>query len=167
MIKAEIGEPLLMRFPFDYWSSANIQNAIASFGCLILWENERDHLTRILVRSRITDLQDVPHYIVFTNGEGFHGQSTVQCEILEQQLLDVLPAAEDPIPQLNGPPLAFDFFGLGQSGAGNQEQANDEGNAVGMGQNADPQDLLPNDIEAQQEQSPDLNLVALDDWQDF
>jgi hypothetical protein len=112
----------------------------------------------------------VPHYIVFTDGEGFHGQSwTVQCEILEQQLLDVLPVAEDPIPQLNGPPPSpppptFDFFGLGQPGASSQEQANDEGNAVGMGQNADPQDLLPNDIEAQQEQLPDLNLEVLEDW---
>jgi hypothetical protein len=37
---------MLMGFPLDYWTSANIQSAIASFGHLILWENERDHLTK-------------------------------------------------------------------------------------------------------------------------
>jgi hypothetical protein len=65
-------------------------------------ENERDHFARILVRARVTTLQDVPHFIVITDGEGFHGQSwTVQCEILEYQVLDALSIDEDPIPQMN------------------------------------------------------------------
>jgi hypothetical protein len=90
---------MLIGFPLDYWNSANIYSVIASFGRLILWENERDHLAQILIQARVTDLQDVPYYIIITNGEGFHGQSwTVQCEILEQGSLDALPTADDPIP---------------------------------------------------------------------
>jgi hypothetical protein len=70
--------------PLDYWNFANIQSAIASFGRHILWKNERDHLARILVHTRVTALEDVLHFIVITDGEDFHGQSwTVQCEILE------------------------------------------------------------------------------------
>jgi hypothetical protein len=66
---------MLMGFPLYYWNSADIQSAIASFGRLILWENERDHLARILVRARVTALEDVPYFIVITDGEalGFHG----------------------------------------------------------------------------------------------
>jgi hypothetical protein len=90
---------MLIGFPLDYWNSANIYSVIASFGRLIIWENETDHLAQILIQARVTDLQDVPYYIIITDGEGFHGQSwTVQCEILEQGSLDALPTADDPIP---------------------------------------------------------------------
>jgi hypothetical protein len=36
-----------------------------------LWENDRDHLARLLVRARVTSLQDVPHFLVVTEVEGF------------------------------------------------------------------------------------------------
>jgi hypothetical protein len=29
------------------------------------------HLTRLLVKARVSDLQDVPHFILLTEGEGF------------------------------------------------------------------------------------------------
>jgi hypothetical protein len=39
----------------------------------------------LLVKVRVTDLQDVLHFIVISEGGGFQGQSwTVQCEILEE-----------------------------------------------------------------------------------
>jgi hypothetical protein len=60
----------------------------------------------------------VTHFIFITEAEGFQGQSwNVQCEILQQQnLLEVLPKDEEPIPPHDddGHPPMFDFFGLGQ-----------------------------------------------------
>jgi hypothetical protein len=57
----------------------------ASFGRVVLWENDRGHLARLLVRARVIELQDVPHFLVLTESEGFEGESwTIQCEILEQ-----------------------------------------------------------------------------------
>jgi hypothetical protein len=109
-------------FPLDYWNNDNIQNAIASFGRVLLWENDRTHLTRLMVKARVTDLQEVPYFIVLTGGEGFQGQSwTIQCEILEQQLLGALSADEDPMLELHelGHPPLFDFFGLDQPAQGN------------------------------------------------
>jgi hypothetical protein len=39
-----------------------------------------------MVKARVIDLQELPYFIVLTEGEGFQGQSwTIQCEILEQQ----------------------------------------------------------------------------------
>jgi hypothetical protein len=42
----------------------------------------------------------------------------VQVEIVEQEMLGVLPADEELVPgqQVNGNPLMFDFFGLGKQG---------------------------------------------------
>jgi hypothetical protein len=39
----------------------------------------------------------------------------VQCEIIQQQMLEILPADEEPIPPHDddGSPPMFDFFGLG------------------------------------------------------
>jgi hypothetical protein len=84
---------------------------------VVLWENDRNHLVRLLVRARVTDLRDIPHIIVLTDVEGFNGESwTIQYEILEQEMLGQLPADEDPVPVTaeNGQPLMFDFIGLGQ-----------------------------------------------------
>jgi len=31
----------------------------------ITWDNDPDHLTRLLVRARVVDLESIPHFIVF------------------------------------------------------------------------------------------------------
>jgi hypothetical protein len=36
---------MLLGFPLDYWNLASIQNAISSFGRVILWENDQGFLT--------------------------------------------------------------------------------------------------------------------------
>jgi hypothetical protein len=64
-----------------------------------MWENDRDHLTRLMVRARASDLQDVPYFIVVIEAEGFQSESwTVQVEIVEQEMLGVLPVDEEPAP---------------------------------------------------------------------
>jgi hypothetical protein len=107
---------MLLGFPLDYWNHESIQSAVGVFGRVVLWENDRNHLAKLLVRARVTNLQDVSHFIVLTDVEGFNGESwTIQCEILEQEMLGQLPADEDPILVLaeNGQPPLFDFIGLG------------------------------------------------------
>jgi hypothetical protein len=108
---------MLMGFPLDLWSSEHVHNAIASFGKVITWENDPSHLARILVKARVTNLEDVPRHIVLSESEGFQGQSwTIQCEIIHQGMLDAQPQDEE-VPPIEldleqNPP--FDFFSLGQ-----------------------------------------------------
>jgi hypothetical protein len=61
---------MLLGFPLDYWNSGDIQSWIASFGKIILWENDMHNLARLMVHARVTDLQDVPHFLVLTDAEG-------------------------------------------------------------------------------------------------
>jgi hypothetical protein len=75
-------------------------------------------LTRLLVKARVTDLEDVQRHIVFSKSEGFLGQSwTIQREVMSQNLLGGQPQDEDAPPlddPFNQPEPPFDFFGLGQ-----------------------------------------------------
>jgi hypothetical protein len=65
-----------------------LQAAIGSFGRLILWEEDRRNVYRTLLRVRVTSLEEVPQFIVFSEADGFIGDSwTVQCEIIQQTLL--------------------------------------------------------------------------------
>jgi hypothetical protein len=75
---------MLLGFPLHYRNNKNIQIAIASFGRVLLWKNDRVYLVRVLVKARFTNLHEVPQFIVITEAKGFEGQSwTMQCETLE------------------------------------------------------------------------------------
>lgn len=96
---------LLIGFPLDYWSTEHISGAIKSFERLLVWERDDDCLAHILIKARVTDLQDVPQFIDITEGDGFQGFSwTVQCEIMQQNLLGVFPQDEDQPPNVNHRP---------------------------------------------------------------
>jgi hypothetical protein len=83
---------LILGFPLDYWNNDSIQNALASFRRMIMWENNREHLARLMVRACVTDLWLVPYFLMLTEAEGFQGESlTIQVEIVEQKMLRVLP----------------------------------------------------------------------------
>lgn len=46
------------------------------------------NLTRLLVRARVTSLEVVLQFFVFSVAEGFHGVSCiVQCEIIQHNIL--------------------------------------------------------------------------------
>jgi hypothetical protein len=47
---------MLLGFPLDYWNNEHIQSALASFGQMLMWENDRDHLARLMVRECVSDL---------------------------------------------------------------------------------------------------------------
>jgi hypothetical protein len=108
---------MLLGFPLDYRSSEYLQAAIGSFGRLILSEEDRSNVSRTLLRVRVTSLEEVPQFIVFSEAEGFVGDSwTVQCEIIQQNMLGGQAQDEDPIPPTpeDGQQLPLVFFGLGQ-----------------------------------------------------
>jgi hypothetical protein len=48
---------MLLGSPLDHLSHDCIQHAIGSFGRVLLWENDRSHLAKLLVRARITYLE--------------------------------------------------------------------------------------------------------------
>lgn len=79
----------------DYHTSGNLQNAIGSFGRLVYWEDDRANITRPLLKTWVTLLEDIPQFI-FSDAEGFLGSSSmIQCEIMQQELLGALPTDED------------------------------------------------------------------------
>lgn len=83
----------------------------------ISWDNDPDHVARLIVRARLVDLETIPHFVVFSDPKGYEGESwTIQCEILQHENLGASPPDEEPVPSVPddmGPPL-YDFFGLGQ-----------------------------------------------------
>jgi hypothetical protein len=62
---------MLLGFPLDFWNNNCIQSAISSFRRVLLWENDRRHLARLMVKARVADLVDVPHFLVLTEADGF------------------------------------------------------------------------------------------------
>jgi hypothetical protein len=74
----------------------------------------------VLVKARVVNLEEIPWFIVSTEGPGFNGDSwTIQVEIIQTRMLSDLGPDEDIPP---GPddlqPHFFDFFGFGQPGHG-------------------------------------------------
>ena len=65
----------------------------------ISWTRVLARLARIIVRARAADLESVPKFIVLTDSPGFQGDSwTIQCEIIQHEMLGAGPADEDQIP---------------------------------------------------------------------
>jgi hypothetical protein len=82
-----------------------------------MWDPDPSNVTRLLVRARVTSLQEVPQFTVFSVTEGFQGVSwTVQYDIVQQFMLGALPQDEDLVPPYpnDGQQLPAEFFGLGQ-----------------------------------------------------
>jgi hypothetical protein len=103
---------MLIGFPVDSRNVDEIKGAIKSFGRLILWQKD-DILARVIIKARVTSLEDVPHYFVLSEGDDFEGTSlTVQCEIMQQDMLGGQLQDEDIPP--GGPGDDFVFPGFGQ-----------------------------------------------------
>ncbi|CAD6253399.1 unnamed protein product [Miscanthus lutarioriparius] len=84
-----------VRFKNAFDRDRLIQLGAISFGNV----DDPTHLSKLLVRAHVSELEAVPHFLVITEGQEMQGQSwTVQCEILPGNLLGGLPADEDPAP---------------------------------------------------------------------
>jgi hypothetical protein len=111
---------MLLGVNIDCWSDAYINKILGDHGQLIAWEEDPNLVARVLVKERVVNLQDIPWFVVSTEGPGFDSDSwTIQTEIIQATMLGGLAADED-LPR--GPndiqPDMFDFFGFGQQGQG-------------------------------------------------
>jgi hypothetical protein len=77
---------MYLGFPLDYWNNHNIQNVIASFRRMLVQENDRHHLARLLVRVIVIDLQHLPHFIVLIEAVGCI-RFLVQCLLMRTRCL--------------------------------------------------------------------------------
>jgi hypothetical protein len=139
---------MLMGFPLDYWETDYIQDTICSFGRVENWVNNRRRLTRLIVRARVADLQNVPQWIVYTDGPGNDLDSwTIQCEIISHAFVGGGPPPEDPAPQHYDHLAPFDFYGLGQPGAGPVEDGNQNDHQLPAGMDNQNNQHLQADFE--------------------
>lgn len=80
---------MLLRFPDDYKSEFHIQNTISEFGKVILWEESEHFPGRIMVRARVTSIEDVPQFLVYADSLDLNGKSwTIQCEVMQHHNWD-------------------------------------------------------------------------------
>lgn len=101
---------LLIGYPVDNHNMDDIRDLIKPFGRLICWQKD-DILARIIIKARVTDLADVPHYIILSEGDDHEGISlTVHCEIVQQVMIGGQLQDEDI------PPGGFDDNDLVYSG---------------------------------------------------
>lgn len=115
---------MMLGLNIDIWNHSLVNKAVSEFGRLMAWEEHEDHMSRILVRARVTSLDSIPWFLNFTEGEGPETQCwSCQCEVLQATLLGAMPQDEDlPPGNPNLPddfdPNQFHFFGFGQPGQG-------------------------------------------------
>jgi hypothetical protein len=111
---------MLLGTNIDFWSDVHMNKLLGDHGHIIAWEEDSNHIARVLVKARVVNLEEIPWFIVSTEGPGFNGDSwTIQVEIIQTRMLGGLGPDEDIPP---GPddiqPHFFDFFGFGQPGHG-------------------------------------------------
>jgi hypothetical protein len=69
-----------------------VDKAVSEFGSLIAWEEDDNHMSRILVRARVFSLDSIPWFFTFLEGTGPETDSwTVQCEVLQTAMLGAMP----------------------------------------------------------------------------
>jgi hypothetical protein len=150
---------MLVGLNLDLWSNTLVDKAVSEFGRLLAWEEDPDHMSRILVRARVFSLDAIPWFFTFSEGTTPETDSwSVQCEVLQATLLGAMPQDEDQPPENpdlldDFNPEHFEFFGFGQPGQGPpfQPPADAFGHNADMAQGLD-WDLWPNP--PQQDQAP-------------
>jgi len=119
---------LLLDFPRDYLSERHIQQAVAKFAKVLLFQLVDGVEASLLIRARVRDISQVPQFVVFEDPDTVGGESfTIQCELLRHKDPAEVPLPQDPVPEDNilEHLMLFDFFGLGQPVLG--QNANAEG----------------------------------------
>lgn len=111
---------MMLGLDIDLWTRPLVEKAVSSFGQLMIWEEDHYHLSRAIVKVRVSSLEDIPWFFVFTEGTGFEFDGwSVQCEVLQTTMLGNAAQDED-FPPDDGDfdPNVFHFYGFGQPGQG-------------------------------------------------
>lgn len=111
---------MLLGLNLDLWTQPLVEKAVSSFGLLLIWEEDHYSQARALVRVRVSSLEDIPWFFVFTEGTHFESDCwAVQCEILQGHMLGAAPQDEDfPPDDDDFNPNNFFYHGYGQLGQG-------------------------------------------------
>jgi hypothetical protein len=151
---------LVLGLPNDYWTERHIHGAIGEFARVLHFEADPRKKCRLLIRARVTHLEMIPQFIVYSDPDSVNGDSwTLQCEILQQvqQNLQQAPPEEEIPNELNMEPIIpFDFFGLGQPIDGNNGLLDLNQNVADL----DVQDNQPNNVQDDAQQ----HNLAWDPW---
>ena len=90
---------LIVGIPFDNCNTEDIAAAVTRFAKIISWEKEDALKGKVLVKARVTDLQEIPKSLRWTEGEMFEGESlTSSIEVLMEEMLGGGSPDEDTIP---------------------------------------------------------------------
>lgn len=118
---------VLLDYTLDFLSIDHIQKCISSFDRLLHQEVDARIIGRVMIYDRVFDLALVPQFIVISEGDTPQGKSwIVQCEIIQSELISLVPQDEYHIPKILADGIvAFNFFGLVQPVVGPQFQPND------------------------------------------
>lgn len=111
---------LMLGLNLDLWTLPLIDKAVSSFGRLLIWEEDQFYQSRAVVRVRVSSLDEIPWFFVFTEGTHFESPSwSVQCEILQGRMLGGGPGDEQfPPDDDDFDPNQFHYHGFGQIGQG-------------------------------------------------
>jgi hypothetical protein len=111
---------MMLGLNLDLWTQPLVDKAVSSFGRLLIWEEDHHNQARAMVKVRVAALDEIPWFFVFTDGVGFESDSwTVQCEILQTDILGAAPQDEDFAPDDDDfDPNHFAYNGFGQLGPG-------------------------------------------------
>jgi hypothetical protein len=83
----------------DYHFTEDLNAAFSDIGKLLLWEKDEGNLGEIIAKVRVTDLEDIPKSVRFTDGDRPDSESwTFSIEILQEDMLGAGPPDEDPLP---------------------------------------------------------------------
>lgn len=111
---------MLLGLDFDLWTQPLLEKAVSPFGQLLIWEEDPHFMSRAIIKVRVSDLEEISWFFVFTEGTDFESNSwSMQCEVLHTRMLGG-PAQDEDLPQGNDDfnPNAFFYHGFGQFGQG-------------------------------------------------
>lgn len=110
---------MLVGFPLDFWTYSVIEKALGSFGKLIACEEDYNHMARIMIKARVVELEDIPWFVLVSEGDDFESESwTVQVEILQSKMIGAIPQDSPPEDPEDINPQFFDFLLLRSARSG-------------------------------------------------
>lgn len=87
---------MMIGLNLDLWMQPLVEKAVSSFGGLVIWEEDHFLMDRAIVRVKISSLEEIPWFFVFTKDTHFESDSwTMQCEILQTTMLGAAAQDED------------------------------------------------------------------------
>lgn len=111
---------MMLGLDLDLWTRPLVEKVVSSFGQLLIWEEDHYFMSRAIVKVRVSSLEEIPWFFVFTEGVNLESDSwSVQCEVLQATILGNGAQDEDfPPDDVDFDPNDFHYHGFGQPSNG-------------------------------------------------